>query len=82
MFNKKINSIEDIFTSESKDRGLVLNIIICIIGFLIFYFAPSVFYAISLVITKNEMISEIIGRTIAILLIAALYYKDLIKEFK
>ena len=82
MFNKKINSIEDIFTSESKDRGLVLNIIICIIGFLIFYFAPSVFYAISLVITKNEMISEIIGRTIAILLIAALYYKDLKKEFK
>ena len=79
---KKINTIEDIFKSESKDRGLVLNIIICISAFLIFYFAPSIFYVISYAITKQEMLSEIIGRTIAVLLIAALYYKDLIKEFK
>lgn len=82
MFNKKINSIEDIFKSETKDRSLPLNIIICIISFLIFYFAPSIFYAISYVICKNQMISEIIGRTITIFIIASFYYKDLIKEFK
>lgn len=82
MLNKKINTIEDIFKSETKDRGLVLNIIICIVSFLIFYFAPSIFYAISYVICKNQMISEIIGRIMAIILIGSFYYKDLQKEFR
>ena len=82
MLNKKINTIEDIFKSETKDRGLVLNIIICIVSFLIFYFAPSIFYAISYVICKNQMISEIIGRIMAIILIGLFYYKDLQKEFR
>lgn len=82
MINKKIRSVEDIFTSESKDRGLVINIIICILSFLIFYYAPSIFYTISYLICKNQMISEIIGRTFAIILIACLYYKDLKRELK
>ena len=82
MFNKKINTIEDVFKSETKDRALILNIIICIVAFLIFYFAPSIFYAITYAITKHQMLSETLGRIIAIVLIALLFYKDLIKEVK
>lgn len=82
MKKKKNDLLGLMFLCETKDRGLLINIIMCILSFLIFYFAPSIFYAISYVMCKNQMISEIIGRMCAVVLIALLYYKDLKKEFK
>lgn len=82
MFGKKINSIEDVFKSSTKDRSLAINIIMCLVTFFVFYYFPSIFYIICNAFIGNEMICEIVARSLTILVIFSFYYKDLINEFK
>ena len=74
--------IEDVFKSETSKRSLPMNILLCVISFILFMVLPSLFYSIIYSFTKNEMICEIISRILTIMIIGSLYYKDLKKEFK
>lgn len=74
--------IEDVFKSETSKRSLPMNILLCIISFILFMVLPSLFYLIVNSFIKNELTCEIISRILAIIVISSLYYKDLIKEFK
>ncbi len=82
MFKGKITSIEDVFKSDSEKRGFVINLLMCILTFITFYIGPSLFTAILMGFTKNELLCSTLGRVFTIILIAFYYYKDLIKEFK
>lgn len=78
---KKEFNLRDFFGSRTKDRGLVINIIVCLITFVIFYFLPSIFYIIFSDFIKNGMLNEIISRILTIIVISSFYYKDLVEEF-
>ena len=82
MFKKKITSVEDVFKSSTKDRGLVINFLICILTFVTFYICPTIFQLILFSFIKNEIICSTIARLLTIALIIFYFYKDLIVEFK
>ena len=74
--------IEDVLKSETSQRTLSVNILLCVISFILFMILPSAFYAIFQSFIKNEMTCEILARILSIFAISSIYYKDLQKEFK
>ena len=65
----------------SKDRSLLVNIIIAILCFLGMFLIPSL-VAIALLDVVNETIGSIIGDVIFIIILYLVFFKDLNKEFK
>lgn len=82
MFKNKIMSVEDVFKSSSEKRGFVINLLMCIVTFITFYFCPVIFNSILSTFVKNELLCSTLARILTILLIGFYYYKDLFKEFK
>ena len=82
MFKNKIISVEDVFKSNSEKRGFVINLLMCIVTFITFYFCPVIFNSILSTFIKNELLCSTLARILTILLIGFYYYKDLFKEFK
>lgn len=74
--------IEDVFKSETSKRNLPMNIMLCVISFILFLVLPGLLFALFSGFIKNEMTCEILSRIISIVVIASLYYKDLKREFK
>lgn len=82
MFKGKITSIEDVFKNGSDKRGFVINLLMCLLTFFTFYFAPLIFNSVLSGFVKSEIACSTLARLLTILLIGFYYYKDLIKEFK
>lgn len=83
MTNKKKEfNLKDFFESRTKDRSLMINIIVCVISFVIFYFLPSILGIMFSIFIKNEMLIRIVSNILTIFVIGSFYYKDLVKEFK
>lgn len=74
--------IEDVFKSETSKRSLPINILLCVISFILFMILPSIFYALLNTFINSEMTCEIISRILSIVVIGSFYFKDLKKEFK
>lgn len=74
--------IEDIFRVDSSKRSLTVNLILCVISFVLFLILPGLFYNIFYSFMKTEMNCEIISRLLTIVIIGGIYYKDLVKEFR
>lgn len=82
MFKGKITSIEDVFKSDTEKRGFVVNLLMCFLTFITFYFGPTIFHSILASFITNSLVSSTIARLLTIVLIFSYYYKDLKKEFK
>lgn len=79
---KKVFNLKDFFESRTNDRSLMINIIVCVISFVIFYFLPSILSMMFSIFIKNEMLIRIVSNILTIFVIGSFYYKDLVKEFK
>lgn len=82
MFKGKITSIEDIFKSDTEKRGLVINIIMCIITFITFYFGPMIFNSVLAGFISDKLVCSTLARILTIVIIFLYYFKDLKAEAK
>lgn len=82
MFKEKITSIEDVFKNDSSKRGFLINLLMCFLTFLTFYFGPSIFNIILSSFYKNELVCTTVAKLLTIFLMILYFYKDLVKEFK